>query len=323
MNTARLDAATLHARLGGGGWTEVLRQVGVAEEFLRGKRHPGPCPFCGGRDRYVYDDRNGRGDYFCRQCGAGDGFSLVQKIFGLTFPKALERVAKTAGIISDAPPILRTAMPSACIAPARPTRRVLDLVRGACEPADVADVREYLATRRLWPLPTGCKLLAHASLEYWDGRERIGRYPALVADVRDVDGERVTVHVTYLAGGRKLEGREPRKLLSPLTGRAGCAVRLLPLAGDRLGIAEGLETALSASALHEALPTWAAFNTALLAKFEPPPSVRTLVVFADRDVPGLEAAAKLLERLQGRCTVELRTPPAPHKDWNDVWRGDR
>ena len=91
----------------------------------------------------------------------------------------------------------------------------------------------------------------------------------------------------------------------------------MPLSGDTLGLAEGLETALSACQLHQ-VPTWAALNSALLAKFEPPEGVCKLLVFADRDVAGLEAAGKLLERLQGRITVELRAPPAPHKDWNDV-----
>jgi len=42
------------------------------------------------------------------------------------------------------------------------------------------------------------------------------------------------------------------------------------------------------------------------------------VIFADRDVPGLEAAARLMEHLQGRVRLELRVPPPPAEDWNDV-----
>jgi putative DNA primase/helicase len=84
-----------------------------------------------------------------------------------------------------------------------------------------------------------------------------------------------------------------------------------------MGIGEGLETAISAAVLHE-IPVWAALNTSLLAKFTPPADIERLIVFADNDLPGMKAAAALLERLQGQVRVEIRSPPAPHKDWNDV-----
>jgi putative DNA primase/helicase len=88
-------------------------------------------------------------------------------------------------------------------------------------------------------------------------------------------------------------------------------------ASEILGIAEGIETALSASIL-DAIPVWAALNTSLLSKFEPPPGVLRLRIYADRDEPGLAAATHLMERLQGRVALEIRIPSAPHKDWNDV-----
>jgi putative DNA primase/helicase len=174
----------------------------------------------------------------------------------------------------------------------------------------------YLASRGLWPLPPQCSLKAHATVEYWHESRRIGRYPALVADVVDVAGELVTVHVTYLEGGKKLQGHEPRKLLSAMTGREGCAVRLMPPA-PVMGVAEGIETALSAAEL-DGIPVWAALNTSLLSRFEPPPGVTTLRVYGDRDEAGLSAALRLCERLQGRIRVENRIPAAPAKDWNDV-----
>ena len=57
-----------------------------------------PCPACGGRDRFRYDDKNGNGDYICQHCGAGDGISLIQKVTGLTFPEALSEVAAIVGL---------------------------------------------------------------------------------------------------------------------------------------------------------------------------------------------------------------------------------
>jgi putative DNA primase/helicase len=146
----------------------------------------------------------------------------------------------------------------------------------------------------------------------------VGRFSALLATVRDIAGEAVTAHATWLKDGAKLAGHDPRKILSSMTGRRGCAVRLAPLASDVLGIAEGIETALAASILHGHMPVWAALNTSLLAKFEPPADVRRLLIFADRDVPGLEAAWHLRDRLGDRCAVELRAPPAPANDWADV-----
>jgi putative DNA primase/helicase len=96
-------------------------------------------------------------------------------------------------------------------------------------------------------------------------------------------------------------------------------VRLMP-AGALLGIAEGIETALSAAAI-DGVPVWAALNTSLLAKFDPPVSVDRLVIYADRDEPGLLAAIRLQEHMQDRIkaglTVEVRAPRAPAKDWND------
>ncbi|MGB6487555.1 MAG: toprim domain-containing protein [Steroidobacteraceae bacterium] len=159
-------------------------------------------------------------------------------------------------------------------------------------------------------------LKAHAALDYWQDRNRIGRYPGLVGEVRDLAGELVTVHLTYLAAGRKLEGFEPRKILTKTEGREGCAVRLLPPT-DVLGIAEGIETALSAAVL-EGTPVWAALNTSLLQKFEPPAGVTVLRIYADRDAPGLLAAGQLMERLQGRVRFELRVPPGNAKDFNDL-----
>jgi hypothetical protein len=245
------------------------------------------------------------------------------KLNSWDFGEARRRVAEAAGIeLEQATSRMLRAVPApkSTTAPATPTPRVREILRGTCPPDSVPDVINYLLARKLWPLPMECTLLAHASAEYWREGERVGRFPAILAPIRDVDGALVTTHITYLQNGRKFTEGEPRKILSPMVGRVGCAVHLLPLAGNTLGIAEGLETALSAHQLHQ-VPVWAALNTSLLVKFEPPASITTLIIFADRDAPGLEAAARLMEHLQGRVRVELRIPAAPAKDWNDVLIG--
>jgi len=193
------------------------------------------------------------------------------------------------------------------VSPAKPTARVRDLLRTVTTPDMVPDAIAYLKSRNLWPLPPGCTLKAHPSVPYWDQGERpvcIGQYPALVAEIRGVTGEVVTAHVTYLQDGRKIEGRAPRKILSGTSGRAGCAVRLVP-PGPVLAVAEGIETALAANTLLQ-VPVWACLNTSLLSTSEPPAGVERLVIAADRDVPGLVAAWKLRDRLG--VDMELRMP---------------
>jgi putative DNA primase/helicase len=325
MNQQYLTAADIHARVD---WPTVLETLGIDGELLeikRGKRGKNaPCPACGGRDRFFFDNKHGRGDFYCNQCGPGDGFKLLERVHGWTFKETRQRVIEAAGLAGDAaprpPPVARLERESA--GPAVPTDRVRRLRRGRCAIENCIDAVDYLTSRGLWPLPAGCALKAHANLEYFDDGRPVGHFPALIADVVDVAGELVTVHVTYLSRGKKLGPYDPRKLLSPLTGREGCAVRLAP-AGDVLGIAEGIETALSAAAI-DGVPVWAALNTSLLSRFEPPPGVTTLRVYADRDEAGLMAALELFERLQGRVKLERRIPKAPAKDWNDVLttRGD-
>jgi putative DNA primase/helicase len=301
-----IRAQDIHARIA---WPAVLEQLGGVSGF--GSKKPRPCPICGGKDRFVPDNRRGRGDYFCRGCGPGDGFALLMKLHGWSFAETRRRVIEAAGLSRDVSPPVSPIRPPEPVA--KPSARVLRLVRESCPIADCDDARGYLEHRGLWPLPDGCSLRAHPSVEYFADGVRVGRFPALVATVRDIDGALASAQVTYLQRGRKLETHQPRKLLSPLTGRRGCAVRLTA-ATEILGIAEGIETALAAHR-QTGITTWAALCAAVLARFEPSPIVKRLVIFADRDAPGLEAAARLAESLQGRIAFEIRPPLPPAKDW--------
>lgn len=312
----RIDVEKIHRTLGADGWVRVLQRLGLEDCYLR-NRH-GPCPACGGKDRYRFDNKRGRGDFYCTQCEPGDGIKLVMNWQGMQFVQACKLVIEVGGIdgatsnYRPTPPI-RSQAPQQ---PAMPTQRVRALLREACLVEDCESAMRYLKARGLWPLPRMHKLRAHPSVDYWQEGERVGHHPALLASVRDVNGEVVTAHVTYLQDhGAKISTHEARKILSPMTGREGCCVRLMHFEDGALGIAEGIETAFSAAALH-GMPVWAALNTSLLAKFEPPPQVTHMVIFADRDIAGIDAAAALMQRLQGRVTFELQMPKTG--DWNDV-----
>lgn len=318
-----MQAADIHAHIGDG-WPNILAGLGVPEQVLR-NRH-GPCPACGGKDCFRFDhEKRGRGSFICskasgRQGGAlsGDGFALLMHVHGWEFAEARRRVLEAAGLSGRDPAPKSPPRPSPVVTEliAGPTERIFRLRKSRCRVEDCDSAVTYLASRGLWPLPSGCALYAHALVDYFDSGQKIGAYPGLLADVVDVNGDLITSHVTWIPEGRKLASHDPRKILTPMTGRVGCAVRLMTCT-DMLGIGEGIETMLSAAILEE-IPCWAALTTSLLAKFEPPPTVTRLVIFADRDLPGLEAAARLMERLQGRVRLELKLPGGTAKDFNDV-----
>ena len=57
---------------------------------------------CGGSDRFRFDDKEGRGTWFCNQCGAGDGLKLVEKVFGVS---ASEAAGKVSALTGSLPPV--------------------------------------------------------------------------------------------------------------------------------------------------------------------------------------------------------------------------
>lgn len=78
-----------------GHWPEVLASLGVA---VPPRKQHGPCPACGGHDRFRLDDKGGRGTFICNQCGAGDGLDLVVRVTGLPVAQAAHLVAGELGL---------------------------------------------------------------------------------------------------------------------------------------------------------------------------------------------------------------------------------
>ena len=65
-----------------GQWRGVLSRLGIS--VPDNPKHAAPCPGCGGKDRFRFDDKDGGGSFICGQGGAGtlagDGFALVQHV---------------------------------------------------------------------------------------------------------------------------------------------------------------------------------------------------------------------------------------------------
>ncbi|HFL1209906.1 TPA: toprim domain-containing protein [Salmonella enterica subsp. enterica serovar Meleagridis] len=58
-----------------GYWPSILERLAIPTN-----RGEGPCPACGGKTRYRFDNKDNRGTYFCSHCGAGTGLDLVMKV---------------------------------------------------------------------------------------------------------------------------------------------------------------------------------------------------------------------------------------------------
>jgi len=91
-------------RAAAGQWARILQAAGLRAEQCR-PGHKGPCPRCGGKDRFnPFKDIAESGGLWCRHCHnsesapkAGDGFAAVQWLRGCGFPEALEFVAVELG----------------------------------------------------------------------------------------------------------------------------------------------------------------------------------------------------------------------------------
>ena len=86
-----------------------------------------------------------------------------------------------------------------------------------------------------------------------------------------------------------------------------------------IGIAEGIETALAAWRA-SAVPTVASYCAGNLAAWQWPAGVRRLVIFADNDKAGREAADALQARaVRAGLQSSVMTPTDAGADWLDVW----
>ncbi|QDW34298.1 DUF927 domain-containing protein [Yersinia sp. KBS0713] len=80
-------------------WRDILGYLGI--DVPERPRDHSACPACGGKDRFRFDDQDGRGTHFCNQCGAGDGLELVQKVKQCTSTEAAVMVADALGMDPD------------------------------------------------------------------------------------------------------------------------------------------------------------------------------------------------------------------------------
>ena len=283
-----------------GRWRAILAAAGISPKLLDKRHHP--CPMCGGKDRWRFTDYHQKGRWHCNQCGNGDGYELLQKIKGLDFKEAAKLARSLAG----------------CRAP---------------EPPRKPDMGKLMqARRKLWESATAIKLDSPVG-QYLNQRCHITRFPATLRELRTADGWEMVALIMDPAGKGKAIHRTPvddagnrqgKRLYMPGPLPKGGAVRLCNAKPHGvLGIAEGIETAISAAKLFK-IPVWAALDANALANWVPPEGVGEVVAFADNDenFAGQKAAAQLGARLSGhKLTFSIETPVFRGQDWNDVQNG--
>lgn len=247
----------------------VAEQLGVAGLVRMGGEHVGPCPECGGRDRFSINTR--KGVFWCRRCeNKGDAIALVMWLQRLSFPKALDWLC---GPSQDLSPAERKAREDKAAAHRAERERVEAQYRAraiadaraiwkAGQTAEDGPVRDYLTRRGiprdLFPrLPVSLRFAPDLPFMIEEARghyREIHRGPAMLAAVQGADGRFCAVHRTWIdldqpKGKAVICHPETGEVLPSkkvLGSKKGGAIRLATATGGALVMGEGIETTLSA-----------------------------------------------------------------------------
>jgi hypothetical protein len=259
--------------------------------------HDDHTPSC-----HIYPDH-----YYCYVCGAhGDAISWLMQVDGYSYAEALE-------VFDNWDPGLH-----ALEDPKHTLELALKLWDKAVPIAGTLAER-YLTSRHIdiGQLPTGA-LRFHSDCPFGPAT----RYPCLLALFSDIESNAFAgIHRTALtADAQKIDRRTLGRWSSPR------AIKLWP-AGNALVVGEGLETVAAAATRlnYEGVPlrpAWALGSTWGLRSFQPPAGVEWVVVLADNDSAGRDAARECGERCSAaECSVAVLTPKIADHDFNDLVRG--
>jgi len=240
-----------------------------------GTEFAGPCPKCGGTDRFAINPK--KNVWLCRECDVGgDVIFLAQHMLGLFFAEACELItgrsarqridpeqARRMSEERDAAERQRIATENKFREKARKDAyEVWEYALG--RPMDV--VATYLGQARGlaggaidFDAPdwhAGMPLRFIGDRPYWHDGKVLLRAPAMIAAIQRADGRFGGVHQTYLGLSQpkgkavlpEIEGKAPptKKVLGV---KKGGAIRLMTPSGcRRLVMGEGIETTLTARA---------------------------------------------------------------------------
>jgi putative DNA primase/helicase len=196
------------SRAATGQWPVLLPALGI--HITAGGRAQ-PCPVCGGKDRFRFDNQQGRGTWFCNQCGGGDGLSLVEKVLAVTTKEAASKVAGVLDNTSYAPLPVPDSQQDKTQARQQAAEQARQLVAAAAPQAGNA----YLS-RKGWPdvdtLTLQGKPLRVGGITYQPGD--------LLLPLTNAAGEVVNVQLINTAGDKRtLAGGQVKDTCHSLAGQ--------------------------------------------------------------------------------------------------------
>jgi hypothetical protein len=308
-----------------------------------GGEYVGPCPNCGGDDRFGINPRklgkNGKAGLFgCRQCGAGgDAIDLERFFTGRGFKDAIKDLSGAPIDEEDPGEAARRARKWAFC------RGVVEEIAYGLRPVLGSPGEAYLRDERAVDtgLPAIRQTLETTIAIGWrssvyfsqdDPKERFHelhgqRLGCIVGIMTDpATGERLApISRTYIHCGKKIG--KAKTLKRAEAERLG-VVRLQP-ATDQLCVGEGIETCLAAIELGYS-PVWPTGSAGVMRDMSLVDGVEYLTALADNDPrekpgdrygPGEKAARALIKRwLSVGCSARLVMPEGDVKDLNDELR---
>lgn len=271
--------------------------------------------------------------YHCFGCGAhGSAITYVMRTQRVGFAEAVAILTGGHYRVIDRPDSSRGTIPPKLAARSEPPfscpdDRTAQYVRKLWDGAQAPRLAEvYLWSRaiRVRPKPIPLALRGHKAA--WCSEARQKR-PAVVAALTEDSGAVVAVQRIWVKSeldvtdGVPVKGSRATDLKAGKTtfGRMGSAAVRLAEPRKTLGLAEGVESSMSATQLFS-IPCWAACGTRL-GSIAIPDGVEEIVIFGDNGGAGHDAAKKAVEsyRKQGyRADAEF--PPPGCGDWNDYLR---
>ncbi|MGF2703376.1 primase-helicase zinc-binding domain-containing protein [Enterobacter hormaechei] len=282
-----------------GHWPRILPALGV--KVIK-NRHQA-CPVCGGSDRFRFDDKEGRGTWFCNQCGAGDGLKLVEKVFGVSASEAAGKVDVVTGNLSPVAPEVIAAAEAETDAD---RKAAATLATKLMEKTRTATGNAYLTRKGFPALECLTLTTTHKTggVTFHAGDVAVPLY--------DDTGALVNLQLINSEGlKRTLKGGAVKGTWHTIEGKKE--------AGKRLWIAEGYATALTVHHLtgETVMVALSSVNLLSLASFarSQHPACQ-IVLAADRDLSG-NGQTKAAAAAQA-CEGNVALPPV-FGDWNDAF----
>lgn len=232
----------------------------------------GPCPICGGRDRFGINLRSKA--FNCRQCelAGGDSIGLVRQVLGKSFKDALTWIAGELPPDLDQAEISRRkakAQKAADKAERQKNRYRLQAIQDArtmwlrSRPGQIGVVGPYMKARGidLATIPNSLRFLVKHPYVKKVGRELVTMHqgPCMIAEIVNSAGEVSAVHQTWIDScpphGKATITHDGERMSSKMvrgSKQGGVIPLITPNAADTLVMGEGIETTLSAYVSHPA-----------------------------------------------------------------------